>query len=78
MQTAKQSGAAENWPEPYATALGKLLAVGIILAPLAFMLFPELNHRLGNTSHGRQDAPTARAPTPAPVLVPGPLSRSHQ
>ena len=55
MQTAKPWGAAENRPERYAAALGKLLAVGIILVPLVMLLFPELNHRSGNTSRGRQD-----------------------
>ena len=78
MQTAKQWGVADSRPERYAAALGKLLAVGIILVPLVMLLFPELNHRLGSTFHGRQDAPTARAPTPERVLIPEPFSRSDR
>jgi hypothetical protein len=68
VQTAKQEGDAKLGPEPYSVVLGKLLAIGIILVPLVMMLFPELNHRSGNTSHGKQDAPAARALTPNPVL----------
>jgi hypothetical protein len=42
--------------------LGKVLAAGIILTPLVAMLFPELNHRSGNTaSRGTQAATAARA-----------------
>ena len=78
MQTAKQWDAAEKRSEPYLAVLGKLLAVGIILAPLAMMLFPELNHRLGTTSRGRQDAQTSRAPTAAAALIPVPFSRSDK
>ena len=70
MQTAKQWGAAENRPEAYAAALGKLLAIGIILVPLVMLLFPELNHRSGNTSRGRQDAPTVRAHDSGPRVDP--------
>ena len=78
MQTAKPWGAAENRPEAYAAALGKLLAVGIILVPLVMLLFPELNHRSGNASHGRQDAAAARAPASDPVLIPEPFGRSRK
>ena len=78
MQTAKQWGTAKIRPESYAAALGKLLAVGIILVPLVMLAFPELNHRSGNTSHGRQDAPTARSLTPDAVLIPEPFGRSHK
>ena len=70
MQTAKQWGAAENRPERFVAALGKLLAIGIILVPLVMLLFPELNHRSGTTIHGRQNVPTARAQTPNHALIP--------
>jgi hypothetical protein len=75
MQTVKQWGIAENRRDSYAVALGKLFAVGIILAPLAMMLFSELNPSLGNTSHGRQEAPTVREPAPARVLILDPYDR---
>lgn len=78
MQTAKQWGGAKIRPESYAAALGKLLAIGIILVPLVMLAFPELNHCSGNTSHGKQDAPTARSQTPDPVLIPEFFSRSDK
>jgi hypothetical protein len=72
MQTANPWNAATIRPEGYAAFLGKLLAVAIILAPLVAMLFPELNHRSGNTPlSGTPDAPTVRSlvsdPMPNPV-----------
>lgn len=70
MQTAKQWDAATSRSQSYSVALGKLLAVGIILAPLVMLLFPELNHRSGYTSHGKQDALTEQGPTTAPSLIP--------
>ena len=78
MQTAKQWDAAKHWPDSYAAALGKLLAVGIILAPLVMLLFPELNHRSGNTSRGRQDASTVQAQTPGHMLIPDAFRRSEK
>ena len=78
MQTAKQQGTAKNRSNHYADAPGKPLAIEIIPAPLAMLLFPELKHRSGNTSHGRQDAPTVRAPAPNPVLIPESCSRSDR
>jgi hypothetical protein len=78
MQTARQWDAKKQHLETYATVLGKLLAVGLILAPLAMMLFPELNHRSGNTSGGRQDTPATRSLTSEPSLVPEPFSRNDK
>ena len=78
MQTAEQWDVAESRPEHYAAALGKLLAIAIILVPLVMLLFPELNHRSGTTSHGRQDAPTVRVQTPDHVLIPKPFCRSEK
>jgi hypothetical protein len=45
--------------ETLAIVLGKVLAVGILLTPLTMMLFPELNHRSGNTSSGGKQRATA-------------------
>lgn len=78
MQTAEQWGDAEDRPESYWAALGKLLAVGILLAPLVMLGFPELNHRSGSTSSGRQDLRSEQAPTPDPVLIPEPFGRSDK
>jgi hypothetical protein len=75
MATAKQWSVAANRPETYASALGKLLVVGIILAPLVMMLLPELNHRSGSMSRGPRHAPAARAPVSDPVLIPEHFSR---
>lgn len=77
-QTAKQWGTAQIRPDSYAAALGKLLAIGIILAPVVMLLFPELNHRSGNTSHGRQDVSTVRSLTSDPALTPESFSRSDK
>jgi hypothetical protein len=62
MQTARLWDAARIRPERLAALLGRLFAVAIILVPLAAMLFPELNHRSGNTPRGPHQ-------TPLPVQV---------
>jgi hypothetical protein len=58
-----------------AAALGKLLAVGIVLAPRATLLFPEPNHRSGNASRG---GPAASAPALGPASIPGPIGRRRR
>ena len=78
MQTAEQWGAAKSRSESYSVALSKLLAVGITLVPLVMLLFPELNHCSGNTSHGRQDMPTGRSLSPTPSLIPDSLNRNDK
>jgi hypothetical protein len=68
-ETTKSWGASDQHRDSFSFALGKLLAVGIILAPPAMMLFSELNHRSGSTSRGTQDASTVSEPAPAPALI---------
>jgi hypothetical protein len=80
MQTAKQGDAANNRPESFATVFGKLLAVGILLAPPAMWLFPELNKCSGTTRRGKQDAPAApivRVPI-SDRLIPESFGRSDE
>ena len=79
MQTAKPWDAASIRPERIAAALGKLLAVTIILTPLAMMLFPELNHRSGTiASSGRQGPPVARPSGSESTLNPVVFRRSEK
>jgi hypothetical protein len=84
MFDAKRCDAAGRRPESYATVLGKLLAAAIIVTPLVAMLFPELNHRSGNTAIGRRRGSAccgAAVPadcaggTPAPQVTLGALPR---
>jgi hypothetical protein len=78
MQTAEQRDAANFRPEHHATLLGKLLAVGIIVAPLAMMLLPELKHRSTTIeSDGTPEKPAAQASVSEPVLNPVVFRRSE-
>ena len=69
MLTVTQGDAQPVPTEPNSAILGKLLVAAILLAPLAVMLFPELNHRSGNnTPKVRQAAPAARSLAKDPLV----------
>jgi hypothetical protein len=70
MQTAQQWDDGNNVSQSYLIAVGRLLAVGTILVPLVMLLFPELNHRSGNTSHAVQDASVQQALATIPEAIP--------
>lgn len=78
MQTAEQKAPARNRPEPRWVALGKLMVIGTLLAPPAMLAFPELNHRSGHASIGRQGSSSERALTRDHPLIPEPFGRSDR
>jgi hypothetical protein len=64
-------------PRPCLTVLGRLLATVVIATPLVAMLFPELNHRSGDTpSKSLGSAATARPAVERPQLNPFAVRRS--
>jgi hypothetical protein len=69
MSIAREQDAGKTRPRRIAAALGRLLAVGIILAPLVVMLFPELNRRSEDKSlQSTQDAVGPQPSAAEPVL----------
>jgi hypothetical protein len=78
MQTARLWDAARIRPERCAALVGKLLAVAITLVPLVAMLFPEPNHRSGNTPRGRQAIPPVKAAFGGPASNELSLLRSEK
>jgi hypothetical protein len=70
MSTARLGSATLFRPERLAPALGKLLAVAIILTPLVAMLFPELNHRSGSTPPSGTQVSRVHSLTSSPTLTP--------
>jgi hypothetical protein len=79
MQTTTRGDAQSVPPKPYGDVLAKLLVAAFILIPLAAMLFPELNHRLGSDASPRkQTAPAARPSVADPLSTPFSLSRSDR
>lgn len=77
MPTAMRGDGENVPPRDWTTVPGRLLAAAIIVTPLVAMLFPELNHRSGNTpSKNRQAASAARSVVPDRPLNPFTVTRS--
>ena len=78
METAQQKAVAKPRPVYSVAALGKLLAVGILLTPLAVMLFSEPKRGSGISPRGRKDVSAARSQAPERALIPMPFTRSDK
>jgi hypothetical protein len=52
--------APQSQPAALALVFGKVMAVAILLAPLAMRFIPELNHRSGTTASGGKRSTTVR------------------
>jgi hypothetical protein len=78
MPNLEQGVAGTIRPVRSVTALGKLLAIAILLTPLAVMMFPELKHRSRTQPHGERDVLRQESPAESQALIPSPFTRSEK
>jgi hypothetical protein len=78
MSKAEQGVAGTIRPVRSVAALGKLLAVVILLTPLVVMLFPELKQRSRTQPHGERGVVRRGSPATEQELIPSPFMKRDE